>query len=140
MAQRFAAPLRRYWGPLCIFDSYGLCGGSAWGPRLVRRRISRTREARLRDRSGLPVLAAYRDTSAQSLTLTSRLPRRSSGVLRRHSCGLSAGQLRESDGLDCRGCAQSFGQDRGHFATCSRLFQISSKTIVVEIDGSIVRR
>jgi hypothetical protein len=63
MAQRFAAPWRRYWGLLNMCVSCRLCGGSAgWVPP-VRRRTSRTREARLRDRSGLSSLAAYRDTA-----------------------------------------------------------------------------
>jgi hypothetical protein len=33
-----------------------------------------------------------------------------------------------------------FGRDRGHFATCNRLFQISSETKAIATDGSIVRR
>src|SRR5216684_4999594 len=32
-----------------------------------------------------------------------------------------------------------FGRDRGHSATCNRLFQYS-ETMMMEIDGSIVRR
>jgi hypothetical protein len=35
--------------------------------------------------------------------------------------------------------AAFFGRDRGQFATCNRLFQISSETGTIEINGSIVR-
>jgi hypothetical protein len=62
IAQRLAAPLQRCWGLSCIFASCGSCVGSDWCPPPGGRRISRTREGRLWDRSGLPDLAVYRGT------------------------------------------------------------------------------
>jgi hypothetical protein len=62
IAQCLAGPFQGYWGLLRIFTSCGSCVGNGWCSPLVGRRTSRTREARPRDRSGLPSLAAYRAT------------------------------------------------------------------------------
>ena len=75
MAQRVAALFRGYWVPLSTFASCSPRLGSAWRAPLVRRRISHTREVRHQDRSGLPGLAACRDTARRAWTLMCRLPR-----------------------------------------------------------------
>src|SRR5713226_5078231 len=122
-AQRFAAPFRRCCGLLSIFASSGPRVDNAWWAPLVRRRTSHTREVWLRDRSGLPSLAAYRDT-ARRVSL---------------SCAASQGEAIDFfavTGVVCRWgtyviptvgiiavALNLFGRDRGHFATCNRLFQ-----------------
>jgi hypothetical protein len=66
IAQRLAAPFQRYWALLRIFVSCGPCVGSGCCSSLARCRTSRRREEHQRDRSGLPSLAAYRDTARRA--------------------------------------------------------------------------
>src|SRR5438477_4554187 len=67
-----------------------------------------------------------------------RLPRRSSGLLRRRVSDLPPGRIRDCDRRDYRGCAQSFRP--GSWTFLPPAIRYHSARIMIEVDRSIVRR